>query len=125
MKTQIVFTCCRCGREQVDNLTRFGVHKFKYKELVVQKDNAKTMQYELCSDCLSSLKTWLRNGDEYKELIEENKDLMTQRDRLNNMRIELGNKLRDVESDFRSCKCFCPKESPSYNEYLEWCKKQN
>ena len=125
MKTQIVFTCCRCGREQVDNLTRFGVHKFKYKELVVQKDNTKTMQYELCSDCLRSLKIWLKNGDEHKELIEENKDLMQQRDRLNNMRIELEEKLHDVESDFSSCKFFCLKDSPSYNEYLEWRKKQS
>ena len=125
MKTQIVFTCCRCGKEQVDNLTRFGVHKFKYKELVVQKNNAETMQYELCPDCLRSLKIWLRNGDEHKELVEENKDLRHQSDRLNNMRIELGKKLRDVESEFSSCKCFCPKDSPSYNEYLEWCKKQS
>ena len=133
MRTQIVFTCKRCGKEQIEDITFFNVLKFKFRNLVISEKystpdgDLKTINsnsYELCSDCCKSLKIWLRNGNEYQELVDENNTLKEQKTYLNNERIRLQGELKNVEIQFKDCKLFCPKESPYYEEYCKWSKER-
>lgn len=132
MKTQIVFTCKRCGKEQIEDITFFKVLRFKFRNLVVSEKyswngDLKTINSnscELCSDCCKSLKIWLRNGNEYKELIDENNKLKEQKTYLCNERVRLQGELKNVEAQFKDCKMFCPKESPGYEEYCKWNKER-
>lgn len=132
MKTQIVFTCKRCGKEQIEDVTFFNVLRFKFRNLVVSEKysfdgDLKTINsnsYELCSDCCKSLKIWLRNGDEYKELIDENNKLKEQKTYLCNERVRLQGELKNVKVQFKDCKLFCPRESPDYEEYCKWIKER-
>ena len=125
MKTQIVFTCCRCGKEQIENLKWFNVRKFNYRLLSTHTFPDGKVQNELCNDCYRSLKIWLQNGDEYKVLIDENKQLKKQNDWLNEQRINLQVELRDVKDEAKTCKDFCPKESSDWKEYQEWYKEKH
>ena len=120
MKTQIVFTCCRCGKEQVDDLNWFNVRKFKYKELArgITPD-VTSYKNELCHDCYRSLKIWLQNGDEHAVLIEENNQLKKQNTWLNEQRMNLRNELDAVTKEYENCKTFCPRSMPDYNEYMK------
>lgn len=132
MKTQIVFTCRRCGKEQIENITFFNVLRFKFRNLVISEKYSwdgelKTIRndnYELCSDCCKSLKIWLRNGNEYKELIDENNKLKEQKTYLCNERLRLQEELKYAEEQFQNCQTFCPKESPDYEEYCKWIKEK-
>lgn len=132
MKTQIVFTCKRCGKEQIENITFFNVLKFKFRNLVISEKyswdgDLKTVtsnSYELCSDCCKSLKIWLRNGNEYQELIDENHKLNEQKTYLCDERIKLQEELKQLSNKFNSCKTFCPKENPDYEEYCKWHNKK-
>lgn len=129
MKTQIVFTCCRCGKEQVNRLTRFGVHKFKYRNLIRDTVDNKRVQNELCDNCYRSLKIWLSNGDEYKTLIEEKAFLQKQNTALNEQRMNLRNELDTITKEYESCKDFCPRNMKDYNEYMKgydkWYEKKH
>lgn len=133
MRTQIVFTCRRCGREQIEDVTIFKVLRFKFRNLVVSEKysdsnrDLKTIRSnscELCSDCSKSLKIWLRNGNEYQELVDENKVLEKQKTYLNNERFRLQEELKQLSNEFNSCKTFCPRESPYYEEYCKWSKER-
>ena len=133
MRTQIVFTCRRCGKEQIENITFFNVLRFKFRNLVISEkysdssgdlQTIRTNSCELCSDCCKSLKIWLRNGDEYKELIDENNQLKEQKTYLNNERIRLQGELKRVSDKFDDCKRFCPKSSSDYEEYRKWIKER-
>lgn len=97
MRTQIVFTCCRCGKEQVENLNWFNVRKFNYRLLTRHTFPDGKVENELCKDCYRSLQIWLRNGDEYKVLIDENKHLKEQNNWLNEQRINLQVELREAK----------------------------
>lgn len=133
MRTQIVFTCKRCGKEQIEDITFFKVLRFKFRNLVVSEkystsngnlETVRNNSCELCSDCCKSLKIWLRNGDEYKELIDENNKLKEQKTYLCNERIRLQGELKNAEEQFQNCQTFCPKDSSDWNEYCEWRKKK-
>lgn len=133
MRTQIVFTCRRCGREQIEDITLFNVLRFKFRNLVISEKystsdgDLKTINSnscELCSDCCKSLKIWLRNGDEYKELINENNKLKEQKTYLCNERIRLQEELKNAEEQFQNCQMFCPRDSSDWNEYCKWRNKK-
>jgi hypothetical protein len=125
MKTQIIFTCARCGKEQVETLNCFTVRRFKYRNLIGKDTRGYKLDKEICPDCYRSLKIWLNNGNEYEELVDENNKLK----KLNTYHIEqrdvLQTKLREAEDNFSSCKQFCPRESSDWNEYQEWWKEKH
>jgi len=132
MRTQIVFICKRCGKEQIEDITFFNVLRFKFRNLVISEKystsdgDLKTINSnscELCSDCCKSLKIWLRNGNEYQELVDENNKLKEQKTYLCNERIRLQEELKNAEKQFKDCLMFCPKESPYYEEYCKWSKE--
>ena len=125
MRTQIIFTCARCGKEQTENLNCFTVRRFKYRNLIGKDTRGYKLDKELCPDCYRSLKLWLNNSDEYKELIEENKTLIKQKDYLNEQKVNLQLQLREAEYNFSSCRQFCPRESSDWNEYQEWWKEKH
>ena len=125
MRTQIIFTCARCGKEQVENLNCFTVRRFKYRNLIGKYTNGYKLDKEICPDCYRSLKIWLNNGDEYKELIDENNTLKRQKDYLNEQRVELQAQLRETKEEYEHCKVFCPRESSDWNEYQEWYKEKH
>ena len=125
MKTQIIFTCARCGKEQVENLNCFTVRRFKYRNLIGKDTRGYKLDKEICPDCYRSLKIWLSNGDEYKELIEENDTLKKLNTHLIEQRDSLQDKLREAESNLSSCKMFCTRESSDWNEYQEWWKEKH
>ena len=126
MKTQIIFTCARCGKEQVDDLNWFNVRKFTYKELARGiTPNVIRKRYELCDDCYRSLTIWLQNGNEYEELINENNTLKKQKNYLDEQRVNLQTQLRETESSFENCKMFCPRGSSDWKEYQEWYKEKH
>ena len=133
MRTQIVFTCRRCGKEQIENITLFNVLRFKFRNLVVSEkytdldgdlQTIRSNSCELCSDCCKSLKIWLKNGNEYQELIDENNKLKEQRTYLNNERIRLQVELKTAEKQFQDCQTFCPRDSSDWNEYCKWRNKK-
>ncbi len=123
MKTQIIFTCARCGKEQVENLNCFTVRRFKYRNLIGKDSRGYKLDKEICPDCYRSLKIWLDNGDEHKELIEENKTLIKQKDYLNEQRVNLQTQLREAKEEYEHCKDFCPRNMPDYNEYMKGYEK--
>ena len=129
MKTQIIFTCARCGKEQVENLNCFTVRRFKYRNLIGKDTRGYKLDKEICPDCYRSLKIWLSNGDEYKELIEENKTLTKQKDYLNEQRMTLQAQLREAKEEYKHCKDFCPRDMLDYNEYMKgydkWYKEKH
>lgn len=125
MKTQIIFTCARCGKEQTENLNCFTVRRFKYRNLIGKDTRDYKLDKEICPDCYRSLKLWLNNEDEYSVLIEENKTLTKQNNYLNEQRENLQLQLREAESNFSNCKMFCPRESSDWNEYREWWKEKH
>ena len=126
MKTQIVFTCCRCGKEQVSDLNWFSVRKFKYRIFIHKVRSWESPEKEeLCDDCYRSLKIWLSNGDEYKELIDENNTLKKLNTGYVKLRDSLQDKLREAESAFENCKAFCPRNCSDWNEYQEWYKEKH
>ena len=125
MKTHIVFTCTRCGKEQVDDLNCFTVHRFKYRNLIGKDTRGYKLDKEICPDCYRSFKIWLNNGDEYKELIEENKTLIKQKDYLNEQRVNLQLQLRESKKEYENCLQFCPRKSSDWNEYQEWWKEKH
>lgn len=125
MKTQIIFTCARCGKEQVENLNRFTVRRFKYRNLIGKDTKGYKLDKEICPDCYRSLQIWLIEGDEYKELIDENNTLKKQKDYLNEQRVELQAQLRETKEKYENCKSFCPRESSDWNEYQEWWKEKH
>ncbi len=125
MKTQIIFTCARCGKEQIENLNCFTVRKFKYRNLIGKDTKGYRLDKEICPDCYRSLKLWLSNGDEYKELIDENNTLKKQKDYLNEQRANLTVLLKEAEEKYENCKTFCPRESSDWSEYQEWYKEKH
>ena len=126
MKTQIVFTCCRCGKEQVNDLNWFSAHKFKYRIFTHRiRGGEVPNKKELCNDCYHSLLIWLQNGDEYKELIEENKQLKKQKDWLEKQRMNVCDELDTLTKEYETCKDFCPRNSSDWNEYCEWYKEKH
>ena len=125
MKTQIVFTCARCGKEQVENLNRFTVRRFKYRNLIGKDTRGYKLDKEICPDCYRSLKLWLSNGDEYSVLIEENKTLMKQKDYLYEQREILQTQLRKAKEEYEHCKDFCPRNMSDWKEYQEWWKEKH
>lgn len=125
MKTQIIFTCARCGKEQVETLNCFTVRRFKYRNLIGKDTRGYKLDKEICPDCYRSLKIWLNNGDEHKELIDENNTLKKQNTWLNEQRINLQVQLREAESSFSNCKFLCPRESSDWKEYQEWWKEKH
>ena len=129
MKTQIIFTCARCGKEQTENLNCFTVRRFKYRNLIGKDTRGYKLDKEICPDCYRSLKIWLNNGDEYKELIEENKTLTKQKDYLNEQRMNLQTQLREVKDEYDHCKFFCPRSMSDYDEYMKgydkWYKEKH
>ena len=130
MKTQIIFTCARCGKEQVDDLNWFNVRKFTYKELARGiTPNVIRKRYELCDDCYRSLTIWLQNGNEYGELINENNTLKKQVTYLTEQRVNLQVELREAKEEYEHCKDFCPRNMPDYNEYMKgydkWYEKKH
>lgn len=129
MKTQIIFTCARCGKEQIENLNCFTVRRFKYRNLIGKDTRGYKLDKEICSDCYRSLKIWLNNGDEYKELIDENDTLKKLNTHLIEQRDIVQDKLRKAASAFESCKDFCPRSMPGYNEYMKgydkWYEKKH
>ena len=130
MKTQIVFTCCRCGKEQVNDLNWFSARKFKYRIFTHKVRGWESpKKEELCNDCYRSLKIWLSNGDEYKELIDENNTLKKLNTGYVKLRDSLQAQLREAETDFADCKMFCPRSMPDYDEYMKgydkWYKEKH
>jgi len=125
MKTQIIFTCARCGKEQVETLNCFTVRRFKYRNLIGKDTRGYKLDKELCNDCYRSLKIWLNNGDEYKELIDENNTLKKLNTHLIEQRDSLQDKLRESEEKYENCKTFCPRNSSDWNEYREWYKEKH
>ena len=125
MKTQIIFTCARCGKEQVENLNCFTVRKFKYRNLIGKDTKGYKLDKEICPDCYRSLKIWFDNGYEYKELINENNILKKQKDYLVEKQVTLQAQLKEAEETYENCKQFCPRESSSWKEYQEWYKEKH
>lgn len=125
MRTQIIFTCARCGKEQTENLNCFTVRRFKYRNLIGKDTRGYKLDKELCNDCYRSLKIWLNNGDEYKELIDENNTLKKQKDYLNEQRVNLQAQLKEAKEEYGHCKAFCPRESSDWSEYQEWWKEKH
>lgn len=126
MKTQIVFTCARCGKEQVNDLNWFSAHKFKYRIFTHKvRGWEEPKKKELCNDCYRSLEIWLSNGNEHKELIDGNNTLKKQNTYLKEQLVNLQIQLKETESNFLSCKAFCPRESSDWNEYQEWYKEKH
>ena len=126
MKTQIVFTCCRCGKEQVNDLNWFSARKFKYRIFSHKVRGWESpKKEELCNDCYRSLKIWLSNGDEYKELIDENNTLKKLNTDYVKLRDDLQAQLKEAEEKYENCKQFCPRESSDWNGYLEWYKEKH
>lgn len=129
MKTQIIFTCARCGKEQVETLNYFIVRRFKYRNLIGKDTRGYKLDKEICPDCYRSLKIWLNNGDEYSELIDENNTLKKQNTWLNEQRINLRNELDTAKKEYEHCKDFCPRSMPDYDEYMKgykkWCEKKH
>ena len=129
MKTQIIFTCARCGKEQVENLNCFTVRRFKYRNLIGKDTRGYKLDEEICPDCYRSLKIWLNNGNEYEELIDENNTLKKQNTHLNEQRITLQVQLREAKEEFEHCKDFCPRSMPDYDEYMKgydkWYEKKH
>lgn len=125
MKTQIIFTCARCGKEQVETLNCFTVRRFKYRNLIGKDTRGYKLDKEICPDCYRSLKIWLNNGNEYEELIDENKTLTKQKTYLNEKLVNLQTKLKEAEDKYENCKCLCPRESSDWSEYQEWWKEKH
>lgn len=125
MKTQIIFTCVRCGKEQVETLNCFTVRRFKYRNLIGKDTGGYKLDKEICPDCYRSLKIWLNNGDEHKELIDENNTLKKLNTDYVKLRDSLQDKLREAESNFANCKMFCPRESSDWKEYQKWYKEKH
>lgn len=125
MKTQIIFTCARCGKEQTENLNCFTVRRFKYRNLIGKDTRGYKFDKEICPDCYRSLKIWLNNGDEYKELIDENNTLKKQKDYLNEQRLNLLREVKEAKEKYENCKGFCPRESSEWKEYQEWWKEKH
>lgn len=125
MKTQIIFTCARCGKEQVETLNCFTVRRFKYRNLIGKDTRGYKLDKEICPDCYRSLKIWLNNGDEYSELIDENSTLKKQKDYLNEQRVNLQAQLKKAEEKYEDCKMFCPRNSSDWSEYQEWYKEKH
>ena len=125
MKTQIIFTCARCGKEQVENLNCFTVRRFKYRNLIGKDTRGYKLDKEICPDCYRSLKIWLNNGDEYKELIDENDTLKKQKTYLNEKLVNLQVQLKEAKEKYENCKCLCPRESSDWSEYQEWWKEKH
>ena len=125
MKTQIIFTCARCGKEQVETLNCFTVRRFKYRNLIGKNTNGYKLDKEICPDCYRSLKIWLNNGDEYKELIDENNTLKKLNTNYIKLRDSLQAQLREAEEKYENCKAFCPRESSGWSEYQEWWKEKH
>ena len=48
MKTQIIFTCSRCGKEQIENLNCFTVRRFKYRNLIGKDIRGYKLDKEIC-----------------------------------------------------------------------------
>ena len=109
MITQIVFTCARCGKEQVETLNCFTVRRFKYRNLIGKDTRGYKLDKEICPDCYRSLKIWLNNGDEHKELIDENNTLKKQVTYLTEQRVNLQVQLKEAKEEFEHCKDFCPR----------------
>ena len=124
MKTQIIFTCARCGKEQTENLNCFTVRRFKYRNLIGKDTRGYKLDKEICPDCYRSLKMWLSNGDEYSELIDENNTLKKQITYLTEQKVNLQTQLKETEEKYEDCKRFCPRNSSDYNEYQEWWKEK-
>jgi hypothetical protein len=124
MKTQIIFTCARCGKEQSENLNCFTVRRFKYRNLIGKDSKGYRLDKEICPDCYRSLKIWLNNGYEYKELIDENNRLKKQKDYLVEKQVTLQAQLKEAEEMYENCKQFCPRESSDWNEYQKWYKEK-
>lgn len=125
MKTQIIFTCARCGKEQVETLNCFTVRRFKYRNLIGKDTKGYKLDKEICPDCYRSLQIWLIEGDEYKELIDENNTLKKQKDYLNEERVNLQAQLKEAEEKYENCKTFCPRNASDWNEYQEWYKEKH
>lgn len=130
MKTQIIFTCCRCGKEQVNDLNWFSARKFKYRIFSHKVRGWESpKKEELCNDCYRSLKIWLSNGDEYKELIDENNTLKKEVNYLTEQRVNLQVELKEAKEEFEHCKDFCPRSMPDYDEYMKgydkWYKEKH
>ena len=125
MRTQIIFTCARCGKEQIENLNRFTVRRFKYRNLIGKNSNDYKLDKEICPECYRSLKIWLENGDEHKVLIDENEMLKKQNTWLNEQRIGLQVQLRDAKKEYEDCKTLCPRNASDWNEYQEWWKEKH
>ena len=129
MKTQIIFTCARCGKEQVETLNRFTVRRFKYRNLIGKDTRGYKLDKEICPDCYRSLKIWLSNGDEYKELIDENNKLKKEVNYLTEQRVSLQVQLREAEEKYKDCKMLCPRSMPDYDEYMKgydkWYEKKH
>ena len=129
MKTQIIFTCARCGKEQVETLNCFTVRRFRYRNLIGKDTRGYKLDKEICPDCYRSLKMWLNNGDEYKELIDENNTLKKQNTWLNEQRTNLRIELDTAKREYEHCKDFCPRSMPDYNEYVKgyenWYKEKH
>lgn len=119
MKTQIIFTCARCGKEQVETLNCFTVRRFKYRNLIGKDTRGYKLDKEICPDCYRSLKIWLNNGDEYSELIDENNTLKKEVNYLTEQRVNLQVQLREAEEKYEHCKAFCPRSMPDYDEYMK------
>jgi len=125
MRTQIIFTCARCGKEQVETLNCFTVRRFKYRNLIGKDTRGYKLDKELCNDCYRSLKIWLSDGDEYKELIDENNTLKKLNVCLKEQRDNLQAQLKESEEKYENCKTFCPRNSSDWNEYREWYKEKH
>lgn len=129
MKTQIIFTCARCGKEQTESLNCFTVRRFKYRNLIGKDTRCYRLDKEICPDCYRSLKIWLNNGNEYKELVDENNTLKKQVSYLTEQRVNLQVELREAKEEHEHCKDFCPRNMPDYNEYMKgydkWYEKKH
>ena len=125
MRTQIIFTCARCGKEQVETLNCFTVRRFKYRNLIGKDTKGYKLDKEICPDCYRSLQIWLIEGDEYKELIDENNTLKKLNTNYIKLRDSLQAQLREAKEKYENCKCLCPRESSDWSEYQEWWKEKH
>ena len=125
MRTQIIFTCARCGKEQVETLNCFTVRRFKYRNLIGKDTKGYKLDKEICPDCYRSLQIWLIEGDEYKELIDENNTLKKLNTNYIKLRDSLQAQLKEAKEKYENCKTFCPRESSDWSEYQEWWKEKH
>lgn len=135
MRTEVIYKCCRCGKEYHHDPKKFSFGKFRWIP-VSQTEYGYGATYskecELCKECFDELKHWLSGTEDevkhLKHLIETNDETIAALNEAKNNLIERNKKLEKekklVEEEFRSCKSFCPRESSDWKEYCKWVQEK-